>query len=219
MLLNQGLLYWFRPVSFCLQDVLFRKPCLHDATVTYKAHVLGNQIGWNGFSWDLGRYEPAMPDVDQLPRTELAEEQLNITKREVERGRIVVRTRVEDRDEVVEIALRQGEVTVERVPLGVPVEALPVAHEEDGVLIIPVVEEQLVVTTRLTHEAISIHGTDGGTAASSETATEGQGFWASLANLFMRDEDRHTYAEGLKRGSYMLSALVNGGGILERSAE
>ena len=226
-----------------------------------------------------------MPDVDQLPRTELAEEQLNITKREVERGRIVVRTRVEDRNEVVEIALRQGEVTVERVPLGVPVEAIPVAHEEGGVLIIPVVEEQLVVTTRLilkeeiritrrthtevvrepvslrservdvervegcptrapntpkgslsmtnrnltamydtrgaaesardqlvgigiAHEAISIHGTEDGSAAPSETATEGQGFWASLANLFMPDEDRHTYAEGLKRGSYMLSALV-----------
>ena len=79
----------------------------------------------------------------------LAEEQLEVTKREVERGRIMVRTRVEERDEVVEMALRQGEVTVERVPLGVPIEAVPVAHEEDGVLIIPVVEEQLVVSTRL----------------------------------------------------------------------
>ena len=33
--------------------------------------------------------------------------------------------------------------------LGVPVEVAPAAREEDGVLIIPVVEEQLVVTTRL----------------------------------------------------------------------
>ena len=30
-----------------------------------------------------------------------------------------------------------------------PIDAVPVAHEEDGVLIIPVVEEQLVVSTRL----------------------------------------------------------------------
>jgi uncharacterized protein (TIGR02271 family) len=51
-------------------------------------------------------------------------------------------------------------------------------------------------------DAISIHGTDG------STATEGQGFWASLADLFMPNEDRHTYTEGLKRGSYLLSALV-----------
>ena len=60
----------------------------------------------------------------------------------------------------------------------------------------------------IAHDAISIHGTDGGTGASSETATEEPGFWASLANFFMPDEDRHTYAEGLKRGSYMLSARV-----------
>ena len=80
---------------------------------------------------------------------ELVEEQLEIGKREVERGRVVVRTRVEERDEVAEIELQQEDVSVERVPRGVPVETLPAAREEDGVLIIPVVEEQLVVTTRL----------------------------------------------------------------------
>jgi uncharacterized protein (TIGR02271 family) len=80
---------------------------------------------------------------------ELAEERLEIGKREVERGRVVVRTRVEERDEVAEVELQQDEVTVERVPRGVPVEAAPVVREEDGVLVIPVVEEQLVVTTRL----------------------------------------------------------------------
>ena len=77
------------------------------------------------------------------------EEQLEIGKREVERGRVVVRTRVEERDEVAEIELQQEDVSVERVPRGVPVETLPAAREEDGVLIIPVVEEQLVATSRL----------------------------------------------------------------------
>jgi uncharacterized protein (TIGR02271 family) len=80
---------------------------------------------------------------------ELAEERLEVGKRAVERGRVVVRTRVEERDEVAEVELRQDEVTVERVPRGVPVEAAPATREEDGVLVIPVVEEQLVVTTRL----------------------------------------------------------------------
>jgi uncharacterized protein (TIGR02271 family) len=79
----------------------------------------------------------------------LANEQVQISKREVERGRVVIRTRVEERDEVAEIELQQGEVLVERVPRGVPVESMPAMHEEDGVLIIPVVEEQLVTTTRL----------------------------------------------------------------------
>jgi uncharacterized protein (TIGR02271 family) len=80
---------------------------------------------------------------------ELAQEQLEISKREVERSRIVIRTRVEERDEVAELELQQEEVTVERIPRGVPVDAKRATREEDGVLIVPIVEEQLVVTTRL----------------------------------------------------------------------
>src|SRR5437763_801085 len=45
------------------------------------------------------------------------------------------------------------------------------------------------------------------------TQPEGQqhikGFWESLADLFMPDEDRYTYAEGLRRGGYLISATVN----------
>ena len=82
-------------------------------------------------------------------RVELVEERLEISKRDVERGRLVVRTRTEERDEFAEIELQQEEVTVERVPRGVPIDVVPAVHEEDGVLIIPVVEEQLVVTKRL----------------------------------------------------------------------
>jgi len=36
-----------------------------------------------------------------------------------------------------------------------------------------------------------------------------KGFWASLADLFMPDEDRGTYAEALRRGSVMVSAQVD----------
>jgi uncharacterized protein (TIGR02271 family) len=87
------------------------------------------------------------PGRDQT--IELAEEELRVGKREVERGRAVVRTRVEDRDEIAEAALRQEDVTVERIPVGRPVEAAPQVREEDGVLIVPVLEERLVVTTEL----------------------------------------------------------------------
>jgi len=34
------------------------------------------------------------------------------------------------------------------------------------------------------------------------------GFWNSLSDLFLPDEDRHTYAEGLRRGGYLLSVSV-----------
>jgi uncharacterized protein (TIGR02271 family) len=38
---------------------------------------------------------------------------------------------------------------------------------------------------------------------------EGQGFWASLKGMFMPDEDRHAYGEGISRGSYLLCAEVD----------
>ena len=86
-------------------------------------------------------------DADEI--IELAEEQLRVSKREVERGRVVVRTRVEEREELAEAALRQEDVTVERVPIGRMIEAAPPMREEDGVLIVPVLEERLVVMTEL----------------------------------------------------------------------
>ena len=69
----------------------------------------------------------------------LAEEELEVAKRAVEHGRAVVRTRVEERDEIAEIALRQEDVTVERVPIGLPVDVAPAVREEDGVLIVQII--------------------------------------------------------------------------------
>ena len=90
-----------------------------------------------------------MPEEPRPERLELVEERLEVGKRAVERGRVVVRTRVDTREEVAEVDLRQEEVGVERVPVGRPVEAPPPVREEDGVLIVPVLEERLVVTTQL----------------------------------------------------------------------
>jgi uncharacterized protein (TIGR02271 family) len=88
-------------------------------------------------------------DLEEPQRIELAEEELRVTKREVERGRVIIRTRVDEREELAEASLRQEDVTVERVPVGRIVDSVPAVREEDGVLIVPVVEEQLVVQTRL----------------------------------------------------------------------
>jgi uncharacterized protein (TIGR02271 family) len=86
---------------------------------------------------------------EEAGRIALAEERLRVGKRQVERGRVVVRTRVEEREEIAEAELRSEEVTVERVPVNREVEAVPPVREEDGVTIIPIVEEQMVVLTRL----------------------------------------------------------------------
>ncbi|WP_043840266.1 YsnF/AvaK domain-containing protein [Muricoccus aerilatus] len=53
-----------------------------------------------------------------------------------------------------------------------------------------------------------------GETASTGTATTGStsgetGFWASLKDLFVPDEDRTAYAEGIRRGNYVVSAQVD----------
>jgi stress response protein YsnF len=59
---------------------------------------------------------------------------------------------------------------------------------------------------------ISIRGTEGGTTTSTtSSATEDKGFLDSLADFFFPDEDRHTYAEGIRRGGFLLSARVPDG--------
>ncbi|WP_051329182.1 YsnF/AvaK domain-containing protein [Geminicoccus roseus] len=82
-------------------------------------------------------------------KVELFEEHAQVTKRMVELGRVLVETTVETRQQVVEALLRHDEVGVQRVLIDQPVETMPQIREEDGVLIVPVVEERLVVHTQL----------------------------------------------------------------------
>jgi stress response protein YsnF len=90
-----------------------------------------------------------MTGNERAETIELKEEELEVSKREIERGRVIVRTRIEDREELAEAALLQQEVVVERVTRGIVVETMPEVREEDGVLVVPVVEERLVVITEL----------------------------------------------------------------------
>ena len=76
-------------------------------------------------------------------------EQLRVDTRRVDRGGVAVHLRVDEREEAVERLLRHDELTVERVAVGRVVDRAPPVREEDGVTIIPVLEEELVVTTRL----------------------------------------------------------------------
>lgn len=42
-----------------------------------------------------------------------------------------------------------------------------------------------------------------------DTTRDEKGFWASLADLFMPEDDRHTYAEAMHRGNVMVSVFVS----------
>lgn len=76
------------------------------------------------------------------------EETLRVDVREVEE-RVSVRTKVHERDEVVETMLRGDTLDIERVKLDQVVQTAPSVREEGDLLIIPVLEEVLVVEKRL----------------------------------------------------------------------
>jgi uncharacterized protein (TIGR02271 family) len=84
------------------------------------------------------------------PRTlELREEQLVARKDLREVGEIRVRTVVEEVPGRLEVEAQREEVEIEHVPVGQIVSERVGPYEEDGVLVVPIYEEQLVVVKRL----------------------------------------------------------------------
>jgi uncharacterized protein (TIGR02271 family) len=76
-------------------------------------------------------------------------EELTVEKARVARGRVRVNKRVETSDEIVQTPTIQEEVRVDRIPINQFVDTPPAVHEEGDVLVIPVVEEVLVVEKKL----------------------------------------------------------------------
>ncbi len=79
----------------------------------------------------------------------LVEEEAVVSKRRVESGRVRVRTIVEQHEQLVRAELARDEVQVDRIPVDREIEAIPPIREEGGAIIVPVVEEVLVVEKRL----------------------------------------------------------------------
>ena len=74
----------------------------------------------------------------------IVEERPVVSKEEVTTGLVRVSTHTEQRVVHADDTIRKTVVDVQRVPINRFVEVEPQAREEDGVLIIPVVEEVLV---------------------------------------------------------------------------
>ena len=51
-------------------------------------------------------------------------------------------------------------------------------------------------------------GQSGSRSGTSGTSSSG-GFWSELKDIFVSDEDRHSYEEGVRRGGYLLTAHVD----------
>jgi uncharacterized protein (TIGR02271 family) len=79
----------------------------------------------------------------------LAEEQVTLSKQKVVDGRVTVTRFTSEHDEVINTLLNREKVEVEHVAKTQRVESMPDIREENGVLIIPVVEEEVEVIRRL----------------------------------------------------------------------
>jgi uncharacterized protein (TIGR02271 family) len=102
------------------------------------------------------RLEPrSEPDTTVIP---VIEEELDVQKRVVETGKVRVTKEVHERETVVDEPLFHDEVEVERVLIDRVVDApLPVRYEDDTI-IVPIMEEVLVIEKRLVlKEELHIH--------------------------------------------------------------
>lgn len=79
----------------------------------------------------------------------LVEERVRVSKRDIETGRVRINTHVEHRLERVVTELDREQIEIRRVPVDRIVDVAPQVREEDGITIVPVVEEVLVVEKRL----------------------------------------------------------------------
>lgn len=93
-----------------------------------------------------------IPEAEQSGVVEVipvVEETLRVEKREYESGRVLVHKTVTEREEVAEVLLRQQDLIVERVPVGRAVSEAPPTRQDGDTLVVPILEEVLVVEKRL----------------------------------------------------------------------
>ncbi len=91
---------------------------------------------------------PLALDAQRLVISVIAE-RLRIGKRVVEGEGVRVRVVTDEEAAPANVTLRSERIEVERVPVGRVVESAPPVREENGVTIIPVMEEVVVTETRL----------------------------------------------------------------------
>ena len=77
------------------------------------------------------------------------EEELKVGKRVVESGRVQITKHIEEREQVVDQPLLRDEVEIQRVPINRAVDRVVQPKQVGNTLIIPVLEEVLVVQKQL----------------------------------------------------------------------
>ena len=89
---------------------------------------------------------PAEPGETVLP---LLAEEVAVSKQVVETGRVQVARVTHEQEQLVDELLAHRTAEIERVPIGRHVDTMPAVREEGDTVVIPIVEELLVIERRL----------------------------------------------------------------------
>jgi uncharacterized protein (TIGR02271 family) len=76
-------------------------------------------------------------------------EEVSVAKEQIATGRLRVSTVTQQSEVLVDELLKQEKVEVERTAVNKPIDRMPTVREEGDTLIVPIVEEVLVVERRL----------------------------------------------------------------------
>ena len=76
-------------------------------------------------------------------------EEIAVGKKVIESGKVRISKRISEHEELVDVPLFREEVSVERVPINQFIETRPPVRQEGDTMIIPVVEEQVVIQKKL----------------------------------------------------------------------
>lgn len=76
-------------------------------------------------------------------------ENVDVSRQTVETGRVRIAKVTRVRDQVIDELLARTSVEVERVPIGRVIDAVPAVRDDGDLLVVPVVEETVVVERRL----------------------------------------------------------------------
>ncbi|WP_083764639.1 YsnF/AvaK domain-containing protein [Sodalis glossinidius] len=115
---------------------------------------MSNQLADNSPPSSQREGETSATTQSTLP---LAQERLDVAKRQVVQGRVTITRRTTEREEAIKVWLKHENVEIHRVVKGTPLETHPAIREEGDIMIIPVVNEHVeVVRTLVLREEIHI---------------------------------------------------------------
>lgn len=96
-----------------------------------------------------GNDEQRPADLADETVVPLLTEEVAVSKQVVETGRVQVARVTHQREQLIDELLARETVEIERAPIGQHVEAMPAVREEGDTIVVPIVEEVVVIERRM----------------------------------------------------------------------